>query len=98
MSHETKSASTSDPARTSAVGLQRLFQQLFPDVVCRGAHDETYFLCLVQEFGERANLDHEMKQFHAWYLDQPASRTIHYRSRFRLWLSSGQQRLQGRAN
>ena len=47
--------------------------------------DPPYFLRLLTDFGDLDLLD-ELKQYHAWTLDQPQTKKIHYRSRFRSWL------------
>ena len=47
--------------------------------------DPSYFSRLLSDFGELDLLD-ELKQYHAWTLDQPQGKKILYRRRFRSWL------------
>lgn len=47
--------------------------------------DEKYFGKLLLEFPE-LDIEEELKQYHAWILDQPSWKKISYRSRFRQWL------------
>lgn len=47
--------------------------------------DEKYFGKLLLEFPE-LDIGEELKQYHAWILDQPSWKKISYRSRFRQWL------------
>lgn len=49
--------------------------------------DPTYFWRLIDEFYELDILE-ELKQYHAWSLDQPDDKKIAYRSRFRTWLKT----------
>jgi len=74
-----------------AATLQRLFARLFSEQAQRGMNDLIYFECLLQDFGGNIDLINDLKQFHAWSLDQPSTRRINHRARFRLWLSSDYQ-------
>jgi len=47
--------------------------------------DGKYFEKLLLEFPE-LDIEEELKQYHAWILDQPLWKKISYRSRFRQWL------------
>lgn len=47
--------------------------------------DEKYFGKLLLEF-PKLDIEEELKQYHAWILDQPSWKKISYRSRFRQWL------------
>jgi len=49
--------------------------------------DSLYFSRLLGEFSE-LNIFEELKQYHAWILDQPEEKKIYYRSRFRTWLKT----------
>lgn len=49
--------------------------------------DRKYFSRLIDEFGD-LDIAEELKQFHAWTLDQPDDKKIYYRSRFRSWLKT----------
>lgn len=52
--------------------------------------DVKYFTQLLMEFRD-LNIIEELKQYHAWVLDQPEEKEISYRSRFRSWLKMAQQ-------
>jgi hypothetical protein len=47
--------------------------------------DSKYFEKLLLEFPE-LDIEEELKQYHAWILDQPSEKKISYRSRFRQWV------------
>lgn len=49
------------------------------------AKDARYFNLLIEEFVGLDVFD-QLRQYHAWTLDQPDDKKIHYRSRFRSWL------------
>lgn len=49
--------------------------------------DRSYFTRLIDEFTD-LDLGEELRQFHAWTLDQPDDKKIYYRSRFRSWLKT----------
>lgn len=49
--------------------------------------DPHYFHILFTDFGG-INIEEELKQYHAWVLDQSTERKIFYRSRFRTWLKT----------
>lgn len=49
--------------------------------------DRKYYSQLIDEFGD-LDIAEELKQFHAWTLDQPDDKKIFYRSRFRSWLKT----------
>lgn len=49
------------------------------------AKDSRYFENLLLEFSG-LDIEEELKQYHAWVLDQPSWKKISYRSRFRQWL------------
>lgn len=49
--------------------------------------DLKYFSRLIEEFSD-LDITEELKQFHAWTLDQPDDKKIYYRSRFRSWLKT----------
>jgi hypothetical protein len=49
--------------------------------------DHPYFRRLIDDFSE-LDVEEELKQFHAWTLDQAAGKKIYYRSRFRTWLKT----------
>jgi hypothetical protein len=49
--------------------------------------DRRYFSRLIDEFAD-LDLGEELRQFHAWTLDQPDDKKIYYRSRFRSWLKT----------
>lgn len=49
--------------------------------------DRKYFARLIDEFADM-DLSEELRQFHAWTLDQPDDKKIYYRSRFRSWLKT----------
>lgn len=52
--------------------------------------DLAYFLRLLGDFSD-LNVFEELKQYHAWTLDQPETKKIYYRSRFRSWLMTSVQ-------
>lgn len=52
--------------------------------------DPKYFSRLIAEFPD-LDLDDELRQYHAWALDQPDHKKIYYRSRFRSWLKTSLQ-------
>lgn len=47
--------------------------------------DHRYFQNLQWDFPQ-LDIEEELKQYHAWILDQPSWKKISYRSRFRQWL------------
>lgn len=49
--------------------------------------DRRYFARLIDEFND-LDLGEELRQFHAWTLDQADGKKIYYRSRFRSWLKT----------
>jgi hypothetical protein len=51
--------------------------------------DPMYFMQLSEDFKDLELLE-ELKQYHAWVLDQPEDKKIFYRSRFRSWLKTAQ--------
>jgi hypothetical protein len=57
--------------------------------------DSKYFEKLLLEFPE-LDVEEELKQYHAWILDQPSWKKISYRSRFRQWLKRSIQFRSGR--
>ena len=52
--------------------------------------DLSYFAQLLCEFYDLEVFE-ELKQYHAWVLDQPEDKKIYYRSRFRTWLKTARQ-------
>jgi len=58
--------------------------------------DRKYFSRLITEFHD-LDIAEELKQFHAWSLDQPDDKKIYYRSRFRSWLKMSRQFRESRA-
>ena len=52
--------------------------------------DPAYFGRLLAEFPE-IDIDDELRQYHAWVLDQPNGKKIYYRSRFRAWLKTAKK-------
>jgi hypothetical protein len=59
----------------------------FDSYTYREDKDRRYFSRLVEEFFD-LDVGEELKQFHAWTLDQPDDKKIYYRSRFRTWLKT----------
>ena len=59
------------------------------------AKDGKYFERLLLEFPD-LDIEEELKQYHAWILDQPSWKKISYRSRFRQWLKRSLQFRMGR--
>jgi hypothetical protein len=49
--------------------------------------DSKYFNLLIQDFTD-LDIGDELRQYHAWTLDQPDDKKIYYRSRFRSWLKT----------
>ncbi|MGE4232044.1 MAG: hypothetical protein AB7F43_01830 [Bacteriovoracia bacterium] len=52
--------------------------------------DFNFFLYLFEDFPD-LDIEEELKQFHAWTLDQDPEKPIYYRSRFRTWLKRSRQ-------
>ncbi len=52
--------------------------------------DPKYFDRLITEFSE-IDIEDELRQYHAWCLDQSDDKKIYYRSRFRSWLKTAHQ-------
>jgi len=52
--------------------------------------DPNYFGRLLDEFPD-LDIGDELRQYHAWILDQPDDKKIYYRSRFRSWLKTALQ-------
>lgn len=52
--------------------------------------DPRYFSRLIDDFPS-VDIEEELKQFHAWTLDQSQDKTIYYRSRFRSWLKKSME-------
>ncbi len=57
--------------------------------------DPRYFKLLFDEF-PTLNIEEEVKQYHAWTLDQDEGKKIFYRSRFRSWLKMAKRFTSGR--
>ncbi len=51
--------------------------------------DPRYYKQLLKDFDDLDLLE-ELKQYHAWILDQPEEKKISYRCRFRSWLKTAQ--------
>lgn len=58
--------------------------------------DRKYFTRLIEEFSD-LDIEEELKQYHAWVLDQPDHKKIYYRSRFRSWLKTSREFREKRA-
>jgi len=54
------------------------------------AKDCKYFSRLIEEFSD-LDIEDELRQYHAWVLDQPDDKKIYYRSRFRSWLKTSRE-------
>ena len=52
--------------------------------------DSKYFNMLIEEFSD-LDIEEELRQYHAWTLDQPIDKKIYYRSRFRSWLKRARE-------
>lgn len=63
-------------------------QQWFPEFGYR-SQDDLFFHSLEEEFSGLSLLA-QLKTFHAWCLDQPRHKTLHYRLAFRKWLTRAQ--------
>jgi len=73
--------------------LSRLITYLscdFDNYPFQEAKDFRYFERLIREFQD-LDLEEELKQYHAWILDQPEHKKIYYRSRFRTWLKNSRE-------
>lgn len=57
--------------------------------------DNKYFKNLIWDF-PMLDIEEELKQYHAWVLDQPSWKKISYRSRFRQWLKRSFEYRSGR--
>lgn len=80
-------------ASAVAPKLERLLAYLgqdFDGYPFDAAKDPKYFDRLLIEFVD-LDIDEELKQYHAWILDQPGHKKIYYRSRFRTWLKTARQ-------
>ena len=54
-----------------------------------GTQSDRLFLgTLIDEFDSELDLEDQFMQFYAWSLDQPPTRKINFRSRFRSWLKN----------
>lgn len=58
--------------------------------------DRKYFERLIVEFQD-IDIEDELRQYHAWVLDQPDGKKIYYRSRFRSWLKTAREFKENRA-
>lgn len=70
--------------------LDQLLEYLRSEFECYPYHDDKdpkYFNRLISEFSE-LDIDDELRQYHAWTLDQSDHKKIYYRSRFRSWLKT----------
>ena len=73
--------------------LDRLLTYLakdFDEYPFHDGKDPKYFNRLIEEFAD-LDIEEELKQYHAWILDQPDHKKIYYRSRFRTWLKTCRQ-------
>ncbi len=71
--------------------LVRAAERFFPALLAHAERDYAYFSDLIEDFADKLDITEELKQFHAWTLDQSPEKKINYRSRFRLWLRSAAQ-------
>ena len=79
---------TEGQAAEPSVNLMRVLNYLkqdFDGYPYEWKKDSKYFGNLLLEFSE-LDIEEELKQYHAWILDQPSWKKISYRSRFRQWL------------
>jgi hypothetical protein len=68
-------------------GLIGYLQRNFVEYPFDEEKDRPYFCRLIDEFGD-LDIDDELRQYHAWVLDQSSTKKIYYRSRFRSWLKT----------
>lgn len=59
--------------------------------------DPKYFNRLIGEFPQ-LDIEEELRQYHAWILDQPDHKKIYFRSRFRSWLKTSQRFKESQSN
>ena len=82
----TKSTSTTNAAELIEIA-QKLFAHFEPDPT----HDVRFFEELIEEFSGSVDVKNQLKQFHAWCLDQHPTVVKNIRFRFRGWLTNTKQ-------
>lgn len=78
--------STVSTAHVAPAILIARFYDFFTEARPQSQLDFVYFDGLVADFGDKLDILEEMKQFHAWALDQHGPAIRQPRSRFRNWL------------
>jgi hypothetical protein len=68
-------------AKTLLATAEKLFTQFHVT-----EQDETFFQTLIDEFSPSIDILNQLKQFHAWCIDQHPTRISNCRFRFRSWL------------
>jgi len=76
---------------TSGDKLEKLymcFSRYVPEGSGGKQSDRLFLGTLIDEFDSILDLEDQFMQFYAWSLDQPPTRKINFRSRFRSWLKN----------
>jgi hypothetical protein len=74
-----------DDRLSSIERVLRFLRNRFDNFTYDPDKDPRFFLYLFEEF-PGLDIEEELKQFHAWTLDQDEMRPIYYRYHFRRWL------------
>lgn len=73
----------------TAEDLIKMSKNLFSQFSECPQEDIVFFQGLINEFSSSMNISSQLKQFHAWCLDQHPTRIANIRFRFRGWLENG---------
>jgi hypothetical protein len=73
----------------TAKDLIEMSKKLFSQFSECPQEDTTFFEGLINEFSSSMDIASQLKQFHAWCLDQHPTRIANIRFRFRGWLENG---------
>jgi hypothetical protein len=66
--------------------LMKAADNLFSQFTLNPEDDPAYFSAIIDEFGEKMDVMNQLKQFHAWCIDQHPTKISNCRFRFRSWL------------
>jgi len=76
------------PKNYDAQQLIETTNNLFSHFKFNPDEDLDFFQGLIDEFDTEINIMHQLKQFHAWCVDQHPTKIKNFRFRFRGWLAN----------
>lgn len=76
--------------KTDAKTLIQAADALFSQFRIDEKEDEIFFQSIIDEFSEGMDVLNQLKQFHAWCIDQHPTKINNCRFRFRAWLVNAQ--------